>query len=306
MKRALLLLAIAACSPPSDGPKFKEAGAASPHRGGTLRFSARDQLATLDPTIAYDEMSYFALRFLWEPLLDYAPGSAVLIPRLAERWEVSADATTFTFWLRDSRFSDGTPVVAGDVKYSLERALKTPDSPFGQWLVDVDGAADVVAGKAADCAGITTPTDHELVIKLARPNAGFIYTLAAPFTAPQRRSHVEAAGESIRREPLGNGPYALVTWSEGERLSLTRSATYTGTQPAYPDAIEMLEAVPRDTQFMMLEQGELDTAYRLSAPDLLWVHSQPKWQAVAHTTALLSTYGARFDVTQKPFDDVRV
>jgi ABC-type transport system substrate-binding protein len=267
----------------------------------------RDTIPTLDPTVAYDEISYFALRLLWEPLLDYAPGSAVLVGRLAERWEVTENATTFHFWLRaDSRFSDGTPVVAADVKFALERALRTPDSPFSQWLGDVTGASEVIANKAPHCAGISTPNERELVIHLEHPNAGFLYTLAAPFTAPQRESHVAAVGADVRRTPLGNGPYMLDRWSEGERFVVTRNPVYSGAQPAYPDEIEMLEGVARDTQFMMLEQGELDTAYRLAAPDLMWVKAQPRWRSYVKTSTMMNTQGFRFDVTQKPFDDVRV
>ncbi|MFN0252407.1 MAG: ABC transporter substrate-binding protein [Kofleriaceae bacterium] len=307
--RAALAVALvaAACAPPDRAPSWKGAGATTPRRGGTLRIALKDSISTLDPTIAYDESSAIALRTLFETLLDYAPGSTTLVPRIAERWELSADASTYTFWLRPTvRFSDGTPIVAADIKYSLERALTTPDSPFGQFLADVVGAADVLAGKTTDCSGITAPSDHLLVIRLAHPNAGFAYVMAMPFTTPQRAAHVAKHGDQLRRVPLATGPYALATWDEGVRFAVVRNTVYGGTQPAYLDGLVMRENIPRDTQFLLFERGEIDSVDRPSAPDHLWVASQPAWAPYVHTRPLLVSYGARFDVTQPPFTDRRV
>lgn len=301
------VIAIAACSPPDRAPRWKAAGNATPRAGGTLHVATKENLTTLDPTITYDEATYYVLRLLYESLLDYAPGGTELVGRLAERWELSADATTYTFWLRPgTRYSDGAPIVAGDVKYSLERALSTADSPFSQWLADIVGADAVIAGTMKDCAGITTPSDHELVIRLAHPNAGFAYVMAMPFTTPQRAAHVVAAGEQLRRTPLSSGPFVVAEWSEGERLVATRNPVYAGNQRVYLDSIVMLENVPRDTQFLMFERGELDTVDRLAAPDYLWVLSQEAWTPNVRSRPLLAVYGARFDVTQAPFTDVRV
>jgi ABC-type transport system substrate-binding protein len=293
MKCALALVLVAACAPPDRAPQWRAAGATDPQRGGTLRIALKDSISTLDPTIAYDESSYLALRTLFESLLDYAPGSTTLIPRLAERWELSPDATTYTFWLRPNvRFSDGTPIVAADFAYSLERARTTADSPFGQWLTDV--------------VEIATPTDRQLVIRLARPNAGFAYVMAMPFTTPQRASHVAKAGDGLRRTPLSSGPYQLEEWDEGVRFAVTRNAEYGGTQPAYLDGLVMLENVPRDTQFLLFERGEIDSVDRPSAPDQLWIVSQEAWRPYVHVRPLLGVYGARFDVTQAPVTDRRV
>jgi len=306
--RTLALVAlIAACAPPDRGPRWKPAGSTEPRAGGTLRFAVKDGVSTLDPTIAYDEVSSFALRLMFESLLDYAPGSTELVARLAETWDMSADATTYTFRLRPgTRYSDGSPIVAADVKFSLERALSTADSPYGQWIADIEGAQAVIDGTAKDCTGITAPSEHELVIRLAHPNAGFAYVMTMPFTTPQRAAHVAAAGAQLRRTPLASGPFMLAEWSEGMQLVVTRNPHYAGNQHAYLDALVMSENVPRDTQFLLFERGEIDTVDRLAAPDLLWVLSQPAWQPFVHSRPLLVAYGARFDVTQAPFTDRRV
>ena len=292
MKRAVVLAVLAACAPPDRAPQWKAAGATEPRRGGTLRIAIKDSITSLDPTIAYDEPSYFALRMLFETLLDYAPGSTTLVPRLAESWTVSADAKTYTFSMRPGvRFSDGSPIVAADVKYSLERAQTTADSLFAQWLVDVESI---------------TASDTQLVIQLKHPNAGFAYVMAMPFTTPQRAAHVAKAGAALRRTPLASGPYMLDEWDEGVRFAVKRNPSYNGTQPAYLDALVMLENVPRDTQFLMFERGDIDCVDRPSAPDQLWLVTQDAWKPYVHERPQLVSIGARFDVTQAPFSDRRV
>jgi ABC-type transport system substrate-binding protein len=68
----------------------------------------------------------------------------------------------------------------------------------------------------------------------------------------------------------------------------------------------LLENVPRDTQFLMFERGELDTAERLAAPDYLWITEQPAWAPFVQQRAVMNVYGSRMNVRVKPFDDRRV
>ena len=290
--RALLLAAVVACNAPSSGPRFEAAGG-EPRAGGTLHVAFPGAVSSLDPTIAYDELSFYVMHHLFDTLVDYAPGSFDLIPRLAERWEVSGDGKTLRFWLRAGiTFADGKPITAAHFKYSLERARTTPDSPFGPMLADV--------------VGITTPSDRELVFELAAPNMAFLYVLAMPFATPQREDHVRTAGDELRRMPLATGPYQLGSWDEGQHIVLHEREAYVDPARNRIAVLDIRENVPRDTQFLMLEAGELDSMMSPSAPDLLWVTSAAAWQPYVHRRSLLTTFGSRFDVTAKPFDDVRV
>jgi ABC-type transport system substrate-binding protein len=169
------LAALAACSPVDRGPRFRPAGAATPRSGGTLRFATQGQVRTLDPTIAYDEVAYYVIQPLFDRLVDTAPDAVDIIPRLAERWEVSADGLVYTFELRAGiAFSDGAPITAAHFKFSLERALTAPDSPVVPYLGDIVGASEMTDGKARSCAGIEAVGDHRLVIRLARGNPALL------------------------------------------------------------------------------------------------------------------------------------
>jgi ABC-type transport system substrate-binding protein len=303
---AAVLLAIG-CTPAERGPKFRPAGATTPRDGGTLRFAVKDQVRTLDPTIANDEVGYFLLHPLFDTLVDFSPSDLAIVPRLAERWEISPDQLTYTFELRPGiTFSDGAPITAAHFKYSFERAFQTPDSPFSDYLGDIDGARDMIAGKAVTCAGIAVPGDRRLVITLARRNPALLDVLTMPFTTPQRPAHVAQAGDQLRRRPDATGPFELASWDEGDRIVLRRNPHYVDRTRAHLDTIVMLENVPRDTQFQMFERAELDSAERLAAPDYLFVMSEPAWQPYLHRTQALNVFGSRMNVRVKPFDDRRV
>ena len=305
---------IAACSPVDRGPRWRAAGNAAPRNGGTLRFATRGAISTLDPTLEYDEVSGFAVHALFDTLVAYEPArrgdptsGTALVPSLAASWQVSPDGLTYTFALRPGiTYSDGTPLVARDFVFGLERALTAPDSPFAGMLGAIEGAADATAGHAPHCRGLVAPADDTLVIHLVHRDAAFLLLLAMPFATPQRADHVAAAGDQLRREPLGSGPFVLERWDEGAELVLRRNPRYWNAAHVHLDAIVQLESVPRDVQFMMFERGDLDSVAELAAPDALWLAAQPAWQPYLLRRASMTAFGSRMNVRVPPFDDVRV
>jgi ABC-type transport system substrate-binding protein len=172
--RAIAMIALlVACNAPDRGPRYKAAGAASPRDGGTLRFAVQESIRTLDPAIAYDEVSFYALQPMLATLVGYGKSGLALQPELAERWELGDGGTTYRFWLRPGiTYSTGQIIVAADFKFALERALTTADSPFASFLTDVVGADQVVAGKTRDCAGIVAVTHDEVRCAAARGSRG--------------------------------------------------------------------------------------------------------------------------------------
>lgn len=302
-----IAVGVVACGPPDRDPRWRAAGATSPRRGGTLRIAMHLDVRTLDPAIAYDEGSTYVAHPLFATLVTYEPHGVGLVPDLAERWELDPGGTTYRFFLRDGlAYHDGRPIVAGDFKFALERALTSPDSPFGQLLVDVVGASDVLAGKATDCAGIVAVTDRELRIQVTRPSPAFLAVLTMPFATPQRADHVAAVGTQLRRTPLASGPFMLDSWDEGTKVVLRRNPHYWDPARPYLDALEIYENVPTDTQFLMFERGELDTAARLASADYVWILAQPAWAPYLHQATLMQVFASRMNVTRPPFDDRRV
>ena len=286
---ALLALVVSACDKSPRGPRFRAAGATEPRRGGVLRYSLIDTVRSLDPAIGYDEYSINILHNLFDTLIGYqaatGPGTGLeLVPQLAESWTVSPDGTTYSFSLREGvTFSDGQPLVAGDVAYGLERVLAMSSSPFSQFLAGVKGSQAVIDHEAEHATGIRVLDQRRLEIELSEADASFPYVLAMPFATPQKRSHVEAAGDNIRRQPLGTGAFRLVRWSEGDVIELARNERYWNPAIPYLDGLHMYEAVARDSGFLRFEAAELETVDRPSAPDFLFV-AQSEAEALTCST----------------------
>jgi ABC-type transport system substrate-binding protein len=306
-------IGLLACREPGDGPRLFGAGATGPRRGGVLRISLNDGVRTLDPTIAYDELSNLAGHMLFDTLLGYEPATRdgagmQLVPQLAERWSVSDDGLRYSFELRPGLvFSDGRPCVAGDFVYALERVLTEPTSPFQQFLMGIAGAAELSAGAATSLAGARALDDRRLEIALREPDASFAYILAMPFATPQKREHVEPqAPDERRRAPLGTGPFVLVQWREGDRLVFARNPRYWDAAVPYLDGLIIHEAVERDTAFLKFLAGELDAIDRLSSADFIFVAQHAGWAPYLYNVPSMNVYGEKLNCSRPPFDDRRV
>lgn len=78
---------------------------------------------SLDPTLMRGVPEHRLALALFEGLCGYDPKTLAPVPGVAERWELSEDARTYTFYLRDCRWSDGEPVTAEDFVYAYRRIL---------------------------------------------------------------------------------------------------------------------------------------------------------------------------------------
>jgi ABC-type transport system substrate-binding protein len=265
------LLALAACRPPDRGPIDR-----APSE--TLHIAAKDAVVTLDPTFAYDDASMLAVHAQHATLVAFDRAGAI-VPDLAEHWTISADGLDVTFALRaDLAYGDGGEIAARDIVAAIERARTMPDSPY--------------AGYVAGIAAISAPDARTVVVRLRAPDAHLLPTLALPFTSP--------GGERA------SGPFVLARWDRGRRVVLARNPHYWDRDHVSIAAIELLESVPRETQFLMFESGALDAVDGMASADYQWLASQPAWQPYIHRRALLDAYGSRMNVTKKPFDDRRV
>src|SRR5687768_3901408 len=98
-------------------------------RGGTLVLARPEEPLSFNPYTQGDNGSIYAIEQVCESLIEAGPTGRELEPALAESWEVSPDGLTYTFKLRDAKFSDGSPVTIEDVIFSWER-LNDPSAAY--------------------------------------------------------------------------------------------------------------------------------------------------------------------------------
>lgn len=188
-------------------------------------------------------------------------------PDLAQKWEVSPDAKTYTFTLRDGiKFSDGQPLTAEDVVFTFERAIdKRTGSIWAGRLANIEGAADFAEQKADKISGLETPDAKTVRIKLAKPDAAFLTTLGNFSGLGILPRHVlkdvppdqlKTNRFSIEAPNVGAGAYVVANYQPGQFVELRRNENYFGPKPAV-DRI-FLKILAADTALAQLQTGEVD------------------------------------------------
>lgn len=290
-----LLAALVACN---------RAPAAAP--AGVLRTATSTDVPTLDPAIGYDTESWRFEQMLFSTLVDY-DDEARLVPEVAERWEIDPSGRVYTFHLDPRvRFSNGRQLVAGDVKYSLERVLRPSTRSQGaEFFSGIEGASDLIEGRADGVRGIEVEGGDVVRIRLTEPDPIFLHKLAMQFGAIVPREVAEAAGEDFSASPVGSGPFTLDRWQRGQRLVLRRNPHYFRPHEPKVDGVEHLVGVNEQLEWLKYQAGELDIA-DIPASEFALVARDPAFadRLVSKTAMRTNFLGINTQVA--PFDDVRV
>jgi len=234
------------------------AGAAGSNEG-VLKVGWPYEPASMDPHRANEDAAYDALRMMVEGLVRNVDGEAV--PGIAESWEASADNMEYTFHLRKSRFSDGSPVTAKDFQYSLFRlldaskAFEKADSAF-----IIKNAESYYKGKSkAEEVGIEVKNDYTLKLTLAVPT--FPITFADWPFSPMSKAFVEAKGAVYGSEAanlLTNGPFTLKAWEHDSKLILVKNENYWDSRSISLSEIDAFINAAGDTAVDMMLAKQLD------------------------------------------------
>lgn len=230
-----------------------------------------------------------------------APG-----PGVATRWSTSEDALTWTFHLRPSTWSDGTPLTAHDFVWSWRRVLAPATaSKSAQLLFPIRGARAFNAGES-DALGLFARDDTTLVVTLDTPTPYFADLAAAPPLAPSPRHVVEEHGEAWTRPGtlVGNGPFVLEQWRLQDRMRLRRNPRYWNAQAIALDVVEAVAGDFANANFNQYESGLLDwvDAGGIPLPLVDALQARDDW----HAGPFLATYFLRCNVRRPPLDDARV
>src|SRR5690606_1275409 len=150
-----------------------------------------------------DNGSIWTQLLIFDTLIRPDKSGEGLEPGLAESWTVSDDGLTLNFKLRDAKFSDGTPVTAEDVRFSIERAASEASS-WGRFYRPITEFEIV--------------SDREITMKLAEPFTPAFNNLALFAAAILPKAQVEAEGDAFFEAPVGSGPFMLKSRVRGSRV----------------------------------------------------------------------------------------
>lgn len=301
MKRTALLLCLTC---------LLGVASAAPARGGTMIVSYKDDVSTLDPAIGYDLQNWPLEKMVFDALLDYAPGTTNLEPRLAAKMpSVSADNKTYTFALRQGvKFHNGREMTADDVVYTLTRVLDPKTKSPGQsFYTIIAGAQAFVDGKAKTVSGLKANGKYSVSITLDKPNAAFLNIMAMNFAFIVPKEAVKAAGDNFGHKPMGTGPFILKSWTSGQALEFTRNPNYFYQGLPYLDGVTLKVGVEPSVAYLGLTRGEVDLLGDGIPPaQFLQVRGDPKFKNNIVSGSIVSTVFLTLNTQMKPLNDVRV
>lgn len=183
---------------------------------------------------------------------------------LAKTGTVSKDGKTWTFKIRDSKWSNGDPIVAQDFVYSWRRSLNPKTaSPYAYLFSGVKNADAIIAGKKAPNAlGISAPDKKTVVVKLNRPIAYFKVLMAYPLFGPQNEKVVKKYGNRYATKAqyqVYSGPFKIKGWNgTNDTWSFVKNNDYWDKKAVKLNKIHYQVVKSNNTGYQMYQQGKLD------------------------------------------------
>lgn len=290
----LILLLLSACTTAAPAPTTAteseentavEEGAEAAR--GILRvpyFLWHDGAETLDPAspVPHD----LATVMLYDTLVGLdAEGAPV--PKLAETWDASDDATEWTFSLREGvTFHDGQPLTAADVAYTFEHILDpATESPAVATLALIEG--------------IETPDEQTVLFQLAQGHADFPLLLSSRLTGIVPADSAATIGES----GIGTGPFKLETLDVEGTTVLTANDDYWGGTPGVA-GVELPALPDSEARVLALQSGQVDLVLDVTMAQTELFAGNDDYTVLRYPSGTWSALVMRTDMA--PFDDVRV
>jgi oligopeptide transport system substrate-binding protein len=188
------------------------------------------------------------------------------VPGIAERWETSKDGLSWTFHLRDARWSDGAPVTARDFVFAWRRLLDPRTaSRTANILWVVKNARNVSSGTLPGTAlGVAAKDPRTLAVMLEYPAPYLPELLAHPAALPRPQQNSTA---------IFDGPYLLKSWGPGDHVALVKNPRFYDAAKVRIDAVNYWPTADTQAALRRLRAGELDMQTPLPSAGLDWMRA---------------------------------
>lgn len=260
-----------------------------PKQGGTLRIGLAhgNTSDTVDPAVAEHVFTQMVLHAYNAYLTEVLPDGS-LVGELAEGWEASPDAATWTIRLRPGvTFHDGRPVTAADVVASIDyhrgeestSAVKSVLAPVTEVRADGDNVV-VFALESGNADFPVLLSDYHLPIKPATDGA------------------IDPLGT------VGAGPFLLESFEPGVSASFTRNPDYFKPGQPHFDGLELLSILDAAARQNALLTGQVDLIDQVDLPTVHLLERAPGVVILSLNGG--QHYGFPMDTRAEPFSDNNV
>ncbi|MCK9903756.1 ABC transporter substrate-binding protein [Frankia sp. Cpl3] len=267
----VLAAALAATACGSDSEDGANSAARSPKPGGTLTFAFASDPTCLDPHQIQLSEGLTIGRHIVDTLTDQDPKTLEIVPWLAERWEVSEDAKSYTFHLRDGvTFSDGAPLDAAAVKANFDA------------VVTLGAKATLGYAYLSGYARTVVVDDRTARVEFDTPTAQFLQATTTPslgLVSPASLSRTPA--ERCSQPPVGSGPFVVDSYVPNQRVELSRRDDYAWSSPlarhqgaAYLDKLVFTVVTESGVRTGSLESGQVEGISAVAPQDAPGLETQ--------------------------------
>ena len=283
--------AAAQSSAPAAGPQ--------PRKGGVLKVANPAEPSSLDPVFTTQTLTADMSTNYFEGLLAFSSRYAPK-PMLAESYETSKDAKTYTFALRKGiPFHNGKEMTSADVAASLKR-----------WF-EIGTRGRTIAGRVDQ---VRSRDRHTVVVQFKEPTALFPFYLCLQEAGVAPEEVASAAGKNQMKQVIGTGPYRIAEHLPDRYIRLARHDGYvpraeapdgrSGRKMAYLDEIRYIPASETATRADGLVTGEYQFAEMISPDSYANLSKNP--QLTLFIVKPLQWYAVHMNKKQGLFRDVRM
>lgn len=241
--------------------------------------------------------------------------SGEVVPGIAKSWDTSEDGKTITFHLRESKWSDGSPLTAHDFVYAWKRAIDPATASEYGWIwhyTNVFKAEAANSGEVSlDEVGIRAVDDLTFEVTLSAPTDYFVSLSSFYHFKPVKQSSVEdpaGADGAWAKDPalaVSNGPFKLTSYKIGDGLTLEKNEYFWKKEEVGIDVINVKFIDSASTGYTAYKAGEFDFLDQNSIPPAeipALIAENPEF----YVYPLLGTYYYNFNMDLDLWKDVRV
>ena len=247
------------------------AGCGSKTDTDTFRFASELDIQGMDSTVVDDGMSFNAVHAITDGLTAVNEKGKTA-PAIAKSWDVSDDGKTYTFHLRNAKWSNGDKVTANDFVYSWRKIIKNAGNyaymlgSGGASVKNADALMELGANATDEqmaTLGVTAKDDQTLVVELENKVPYFTDLMAFPCYFPQNEKFVEKCGKNYGTKPeytLSNGAYKMTKWIKGNKATFTKNDKYYDAKAVKTKNLEMFLVQDPKTAAQNFDNGKVDYA----------------------------------------------
>ena len=286
---------------------------ATPVSAKTLVYCSEGSPENFYPGINTTGTSFDANSQIYSRIVDFERGTTKVIPGLAEKWDISADGTVYTFHLRkgvkwhsNANFKPTRDMNADDILFMFERQWKDTNPYFKVTSSNHSYFNDM--GMPKLLKSVEKVDDYTVKVTLNAPEAPFLSDLAMEYAGVQSKEYADAmlkAGtpEKVDQEPIGSGPFYLVQYQKDAIIRYKAFPQFWGGKAKIDDLIFSITP-DASVRWAKLQKGECHVMPYPNPADLDAIRKDPN-VTILEQPGLNIGYLA-YNTTKKPFDDVRV